>query len=489
MANQAVLLVLLAAVLLDGVLAAATPASTTTRTTTTSTPTATSELPLTSTRRTKPLWNQTQTDRLKHDLLLGYDKFARPHPHDAHTEVDLLVVVKHVSVDEFAGTMSLDVWIKMFWTDPKLAWTPSQYGNLSTLHVADHEVWQPDIMLYNSATSPGMSASHYETSQMVVTNDGSVIWVPMTRLEVYCDMDLTHWPYDEHTCEFRMGSWVYDKNHVDIVVHNETFTLDPHVQGSTWGVVKTAFERKETLYACCPEWYVDVSFTVTATRMGAAYHQVIAAPVTTSVMILMANFWIPYERTEKVLLQGINIIVLSFSLLFMSHLVPIFTNHTPNIVKFYTCVLSLATVTLFMTVSLLNVVRTPRISAVCWPVSLLLTHPLLSWISAGVIDNVRLRPPTVTGSVSFRWLHLRPPTTPTAPTVPDGPDGPHSDSVAILPLPREAGVEAMHMENSLELSYARNRKEWRILAGTLERIWCFCIIITILYWSFIFLNP
>lgn len=43
----------------------------------------------------------TQTDRLKHDLLLGYDKFARPAEHDERTDVDLVVVIKHVHVVRF----------------------------------------------------------------------------------------------------------------------------------------------------------------------------------------------------------------------------------------------------------------------------------------------------------------------------------------------------------------------------------------------------
>jgi hypothetical protein len=35
------------------------------------------------------------------------------------------------------------------WTDEKLKWNESDYGGLSVLHVGDHELWQPDIVLYN----------------------------------------------------------------------------------------------------------------------------------------------------------------------------------------------------------------------------------------------------------------------------------------------------------------------------------------------------
>lgn len=36
-----------------------------------------------------------------------------------------------------------------FWVDEKLKWNATDYGGLTRLHLADHEIWQPDIVLYN----------------------------------------------------------------------------------------------------------------------------------------------------------------------------------------------------------------------------------------------------------------------------------------------------------------------------------------------------
>lgn len=35
------------------------------------------------------------------------------------------------------------------WTDEKLKWDPAKYGNIEHIHVGNHEVWQPDILLYH----------------------------------------------------------------------------------------------------------------------------------------------------------------------------------------------------------------------------------------------------------------------------------------------------------------------------------------------------
>lgn len=35
------------------------------------------------------------------------------------------------------------------WTDSKLKWNENDYGGISVIKIGDHEVWQPDITLYN----------------------------------------------------------------------------------------------------------------------------------------------------------------------------------------------------------------------------------------------------------------------------------------------------------------------------------------------------
>lgn len=34
------------------------------------------------------------------------------------------------------------------WQDDKLKWDPAKYGNIQFIHVGNHEVWLPDILLY-----------------------------------------------------------------------------------------------------------------------------------------------------------------------------------------------------------------------------------------------------------------------------------------------------------------------------------------------------
>lgn len=49
----------------------------------------------------------------------------------------------------FSYTLLSSIVFLQEWGDEKLKWNASDYGGLSKVHFADHEVWQPDVMLYN----------------------------------------------------------------------------------------------------------------------------------------------------------------------------------------------------------------------------------------------------------------------------------------------------------------------------------------------------
>ncbi len=42
-----------------------------------------------------------------------------------------------------------------------------------------------------------------------VTYNGTVSWYPHRRFESWCSFDLTHYPFDNHTCNLLFGSWTH----------------------------------------------------------------------------------------------------------------------------------------------------------------------------------------------------------------------------------------------------------------------------------------
>lgn len=88
--------------------------------------------------------------------------------------------------------------------------------------MGDHEIWQPDLTLYNSAS--GSAIDHYGNTHCLVYNTGTVLWVPPTKFESFCELDLKNWPFDVQKCEIVIGSWTYSGYQINIT------TIDPAVE-------------------------------------------------------------------------------------------------------------------------------------------------------------------------------------------------------------------------------------------------------------------
>ncbi|EEB15534.1 Acetylcholine receptor protein subunit alpha, putative, partial [Pediculus humanus corporis] len=156
-------------------------------------------------------------------------------------------------------------------------WNPSSYGDIKEIHLADHEVWQPDVFPYNSAT--GSTIDHYGNTNLIAYFNGTVIWVPPSIFQVFCQMDFTNWPFDSQTCSLKIGSWTYNGEQVDLFNSNHMQTLPNLVPNSEWEFVKMTVKRNSVYYPCCPIPYTDVTFELTIQRHSATYKALIITPV------------------------------------------------------------------------------------------------------------------------------------------------------------------------------------------------------------------
>lgn len=137
---------------------------------------------------------------------------------DKVTTVNVNLTVLNVDVNEVKSSATMHGWIAMSWNDDKLKWDPRNYENVSVVHMADHEVWKPDLVLYNMAIGP--SVDHYGHTNCIVYSEGCVLWVPPHKFNVYCNLNLKYWPFDEQMCFVKLGSWTYNGYQIDLKVKN-----------------------------------------------------------------------------------------------------------------------------------------------------------------------------------------------------------------------------------------------------------------------------
>ena len=84
------------------------------------------------------------TAKLRNDVLAGYDRHTVPTMNRsaigtdysaAGTDVQIaLRIFKVISVKAASGAMQLKVWLRLYWTDTRLAWNPADYGGVTYTH-------------------------------------------------------------------------------------------------------------------------------------------------------------------------------------------------------------------------------------------------------------------------------------------------------------------------------------------------------------------
>lgn len=224
------------------------------------------------------------------------------------------------------------------WPDYKLKWNPSNYGNLTKFIATQHEIWLPDITLYNSATIASAFNQH-ENMQVVVYNDGTILWVPQFKFDVFCSLNLRLWPFDTQKCSLIFGSWVYSGYEIYTSLKMEknipATKIERFVENHEWIIKNVSSEVQVKIYQCCEEPYVSVSYNLTLERRSPMYSAVVVTPATSIILIILSVFWLPPESSEKIILNGFNFLTLMMFIIFFTFKLPVFAFHTPLIGIFF----------------------------------------------------------------------------------------------------------------------------------------------------------
>ncbi|XP_030842467.1 neuronal acetylcholine receptor subunit alpha-2-like isoform X2 [Strongylocentrotus purpuratus] len=238
-----------------------------------------------------------------------------PH-YDKANQVTLgMSLTKLRGLDLFKGTIQMNVWMNLGWSDPRLAWIAAECGNanITKLHLPPSEIWVPDITLFNS-NSP--SESLMSGVSAIAYADGSVLYIPPMHLEATCTMDLTDYPYDQHNCSLKWGSWAYDASLITIDSLSDSIDLSETFDHPIWDIINTKATKHTDFYSCCPgETFEDVTFSLVVRRRET--HGRIASSVVTAWLILIVFLISPSSAGVRIVFAGsvlIALVVLSAAL-------------------------------------------------------------------------------------------------------------------------------------------------------------------------------
>ncbi|XP_011189557.2 neuronal acetylcholine receptor subunit alpha-2 isoform X1 [Zeugodacus cucurbitae] len=289
-------------------------------------------------------WNITTLDRLHLQLFINYDKNAHPTYHGIPTNITLGMSVNYIDIDEINGKMILHSWLRIKWMDENRSWNLGDYDNITQIHLKPKEVWKPDITLFNSA---GDKSDYLGDTQILLADDGSFLWVPPAVYTAYCSLNFRNWPYDTQVCKVKVGSLALTYIDARYLELKESLDYNELVQSTEWEIVDadTAYRKQD--------YYNYIEFTFNLKRRSSMYTAVIFTPATCIILLALSSFWLPPQMGEKILLNGVVIVLISAFLMYFAQLLPILADNTPLVVLFYSCSLLLLSISTIIAVCVL----------------------------------------------------------------------------------------------------------------------------------------
>ena len=160
-------------------------------------------------------------------------------------------------------------------------------------------------------------------TNIIVTYDGSVLWLFPALIKTYCTLNVKYFPFDNQHCQIVFISWTHSGEQLDIQ-YNDTFANSIYYipANQEWVVDSIAAERHVKYYACCVEPYPDVTFTINMQRGSLFYIINLIAPCFLIFLISFLGFFLPVESGEKVNLETTILLALVVFLLMVGETMP-----------------------------------------------------------------------------------------------------------------------------------------------------------------------
>ncbi|XP_070211033.1 acetylcholine receptor subunit alpha-type acr-16-like [Littorina saxatilis] len=299
----------------------------------------------------------------------NYSKLVRPVANESEpVEVRFGIILQQlIDVDEKNQVVNTNIWMRLTWKAYNMVWDPTDFGNVTTIRVPVNMVWVPDILMYNSA-SEGFDATF--PTNVVISHDGSHLWVPPGMFRSTCAIDITWFPFDDQKCDLKFGAWTHDGQYLNLTADNhEGGDTSDFIRNGEWELIDVPVRRNVLQYECCPEFYIDLTFTIHIRRRTLYYGFNIILPCVLISSLSLLLFILPPDAGEKISLGTTILLSLMVFLLLVAETMPPTSDAVPLIGIYFACIMIMCSVSVCLTVVVLNLHhRSPD------------THHMPSWV-------------------------------------------------------------------------------------------------------------
>uniref|UniRef100_T1J5M5 Neurotransmitter-gated ion-channel ligand-binding domain-containing protein n=1 Tax=Strigamia maritima TaxID=126957 RepID=T1J5M5_STRMM len=305
--------------------------------------------------------------KLREQLFLhrqDYEATRRPVEYRNQTLVTHLGLhILHLTeVNPQAGYILIYGWLQLSWNDNSFKWNKDNFGGITNLRIPSNLIWIPDITVYNHASAE--SAANFGQTLALLNNNGTILWVPPVTIKFKCSFhELQSFPFDEHLCYVKFGSWTFDGFTMDLqLTTNDSNDVlqDYKTDHHEWKLAAVGAIRSEKIYSCCPEPYPDITYHLQLKRESPFYMVTLLLPSIYIMIFILIGFWLPPMAGEKLTLSVFNMISLVILMLHLHFVLEGSFYHIPGIVLFLCLSLIFVVLSLILSMFTCNMTQTQQ---------------------------------------------------------------------------------------------------------------------------------
>ncbi|ESP05434.1 hypothetical protein LOTGIDRAFT_52481, partial [Lottia gigantea] len=296
--------------------------------------------------------------RLLHKLFSNYDTSVRPVFNSSHRVVVSFNynLIQVMDMDEKNQILTLNAWLEWSWKDERIKWDPAEFNGLTVFRVPSKKLWLPDIVLYNNADD---YTTGFMKVNVMLLNDGTVMWSPPARLRSSCHIDITYFPFDSQFCSQKFGSWSYSQSQVDLVNTSEVLEVSNYISNGEWTLFKYKLKRNEVVYPISDEVFPDVTISIMIYRRILYYVLNILLPCFWLNILSVLTFCLPPDAGEKLTLSITVLLSYSVFMLLVAESMPPTSESVPLIEVYLTLSMAMSSVSVIMTVMVMKLHHSP----------------------------------------------------------------------------------------------------------------------------------
>ena len=133
-------------------------------------------------------------------------------------------------------------------------------------------------------------------TKVVMKSNGSCEWFAPTLIKTQCKIEIEYFPFDDQYCEYKFGSWTFTGDMLNLsLTQRTTADLSKYTMNGEWQLMSATVKRNVITYTCCPEPYIDLTYTIHLRRRVLFYLNNLIIPAVLLACLTVFSFQLPPE--------------------------------------------------------------------------------------------------------------------------------------------------------------------------------------------------